>query len=329
MGRILKVGCVGTSNIMNMIVDSLQQTEGFDVQVICSRSEERAKQFAEKTGVPGYSGSFSEMLKNPDLDVIYLATPNFIHAAQAIEAMEAGKHVIVEKPSGVAEAEVLRMHEAAVRNHVFFLEAITTLFMPNYRKMKELLPKAGKLNEVTLSYGHCSSKYAEYLRGENPNIFNPEMKTGALNDMGIYCIHVAVDLFGEPEDVEYTALHGLNHVDLEGVLKLKYPDLTVTVTAAKNRDLEGGSGCTFTGENGILRQNGPVNAFPGCSARLGEEELIISEQGNENRMLYEHSAFRDCILAGDQAFFEQMTRQSRICAKILEQAHQKEKERIA
>ena len=321
MSAALKIGCVGTSGIMDIITDSLRQTAGMEAAVIYSRDQERGQAYARKAGIAEATSDYEEMIRRDDLDVIYIASPNYIHARQAIAAMEAGKDVIVEKPAGICADELDRMYAAARKNDVFFLEATTTLFMPGYLRMKELLPGLGKLSEAELRYGQYSTKYDAYLAGRNPNIFNPLMKTGALNDMGIYCVHAAVDLFGKPEETGYEAKYGPNGIDLEGVLTLQYPDLTVTVRTAKNRQPDGGSGCRITGEHGWFEQQGPFNEFDHAAAQIDGKDIQIPDRPAGNRMCYEHAAFRDCFLKRDREMFERMAYQSAVCAGILETAH--------
>ena len=321
MPEILGVACVGTSSIMEIIVDSLHKTDGLEPRMIFSRNLERGAEFARKVSVPQACDNYREMLACPDIHIVYIASPNYIHAQQAVAAMDAGKHVIVEKPLCVTAEEYNRMHEAALRNDVFFFEATTTVWMPNYLKMKALLPCLGKITEAVFVHGQYSSKYDAYLRGENPNIFNPDMKAGALNDMGIYCIRAAVDLFGAPDAIDYKALYGSNGIDLEGELRLKYGDLSVRILASKNRSPDLPNGCRITGENGLFCQDGMIHEFSNCNAHIDGQTVIIDEQPSVNRMLYEHRIFRDCILDGNHALFESTAIQSLICAQIIEAAH--------
>jgi len=321
MPEILGVGCVGTSSIMEIIVDSLHKTDGLEPRMIFSRNAEKGARFAEKTAVPGSCDNYRQMLARPDIHIVYIASPNYIHAQHAIAAMETGKHDIVEKPLCVTVEEYDRMHEAALRNGVFFYEATTTVWMPNYLRMKELLQRLGKIREAVFVHGQYSSKYDAYLRGENPNIFNPALKAGALNDMGIYCIRAAVDLFGAPEASEYSAVYGPNGIDLEGELHLKYGGLTVRILASKNRAPDLPNGCRITGENGHFCQDGMIHEFANCTAQIDGQTIVIDEQPPANRMLYEHRAFLNCILNRDTALFESTAQQSRICAQIIESAH--------
>ena len=145
------------------------------------------------------------------------------------------------------------------------------------------------------------------------------MQAGALNDMGVYCVHMAVDLFGAPQDVRYLAELGPNGIDLAGRLTLTYPSLTCEILTAKNADL--GSGCRITGENGWFAEDGPINAFGGCTAELNGEPVDVALPQVENRMVYEFARFRDAIVQHDTAFFDRMAEQSARVAAVLEQAH--------
>lgn len=319
MERMIRIGSVGTSSIMHVIQEAIRLTDGLSCSMIYSRNAERGREFAELMGIEKSCCDYFEMLNRDDIDVIYIASPNSLHVTQALQAMKAGKHVIVEKPAAVTKSDAAELYEAAIENHVFFFEAVTTLFMPNFTACRALLPQLGRLSKAQLIYGQYSSKYDAYLRGENPNIFNPRMQGGALNDMGIYCIHAAVSLLGSPQNVHYEASCGPNGIDLSGRLLLDYPDLTCEIVTAKDSSLP--SGCLFEGENGYVAEDGPLNEFAKCRACIHGRETVIDKQPPGNRMWYELSRFRDAILQRDTSFFESMAKQSLLAASILEQAH--------
>lgn len=320
---MLRFGTVGTSAIMRLMQQAMVQVDGVECRAVYSRDLARGREFADSVGVAAVCADYNKLLAQEDIDAVYIASPNRFHAEQACLAMRAGKHVIVEKPAAVTGAEVRRMIDAARENGVFFFEAITTLFMPKYLQCRAFLPQLGTLRSAELCYAQYSSKYDAYLRGENPNIFNPAMRAGALNDMGVYCVHMAVDLFGMPEGVRYAPELGENGIDLAGELTLRYPNLTVRIVTAKNANL--GSGCRVEGERGFFAEDGPMNDFGVCSAALDGMEIKIDAAHAENRMVYELARFRDAIEARDEAFFARMARQSLMVAEILERAHGSEK----
>lgn len=320
MNRILNIGSVGTSSIMNTIQEAISLTEGLQTKVIYSRDKQRGQKFADSIGIRESCDNYLEMVQRDDIDIIYIASPNKLHFEQAKTALEHHKHVIIEKPVAVTEEEVRILYETAKENDVFFFEAITTIYMPNYIAYKQLLPKLGPLSVVNIVFGQYSSKYDAYLRGENPNIFNPELQGGALNDMGIYCIHAAVDLFGPPQEISYQPVLGSNGVDLAGKLTLTYPDFICNIETTKIGPAR--SGCFITGKNGFLTQDGSLNEFANCCAKINSQEFIINEQSGENRMIYEMAKFRDAILNKDQEFFEKSALQSIYASMILQKSHE-------
>ena len=320
MPKTIAIASVGTSAITSLMQQAIAAVPGVVCQVVCSRDEARGREFVRSAGVPEHASDYRAVLERPDIDAVYIASPNRFHLEQALQALEHKKHVILEKPAAVRRGDAERLVQAAEEQGVFFFEAISTLFMPNYLALRALLPRLGRVSQADICYGQYSSKYDAYLRGENPNIFNPEMEAGALNDMGVYCVHVAVDLFGPPETVDYQGEYGPNGIDLAGRLLLGYRDFTCQVRTAKNRDLD--SGCLIQGEGGWLKSAGPLNEFPAAQVCLeGETQEIQRQQGLENRLIFELSRFRDAILEADRDFFQRMARQSALTASVLEAAH--------
>ena len=326
----VRVGTVGTSKIMRIIQDAMRSVKGFGCSVVYSRDLERAKRFAREmeeagSGPLGVCDSLSALADREDVDVVYLASPNILHYEQAMQVMKAGKSVIIEKPVATAQWKMRELYRTAVKNDVMFLEAISTLFMPNYLKLKaEVLPRLGKLKNVRIGYGRYSSQYDAYKRGDNPNVFSPVMEGGAMNDMGIYCIHMAVDLFGEPDEAACVRQYGPDGADLADSATLRYrvhefgeDGLTVQIETSKIENIP--CGCWIEGENGSFVFNNDLHDFiNGGRAVIGDEEILLNGQGDENRMVYEQAAMRDCLLKNDREFFERMYRQSLTAVRVLE-----------
>ena len=317
---LLRIGSVGTSSIMNVIQEAIRQTEGITCHAVYSRNEARGNSYAQKEGVSLVFTDYEDFVNCPELDVIYIASPNTCHVEQALTALQAGKHVIVEKPASLTTEGIDLMTQTALKNGVYWFEAITTLFMPNYIACKDLLPSLGAVQSAVIRYGQYSSRLDEYNRGIISSSLNPSLGGGALNDMGIYCIHAAIDLFGQPLSIiSRESVKGPNGVDLETILNLDYGTFCCRIEAAKNRDI--GSGCLVKGEHGYFAENGPMNNFGTCESELNGRPLRISLQANENRMLYELSRFRDAILFNNDAFFWRMVHQSRCASACLEKAN--------
>ena len=324
----LRIGSVGTSSIMNVMQEAVRLTAGVRCTAVFSRDEQRGKDYAQKVGAAHSFSDFETFISQEDLDIIYLASPNDCHVEQACKALGRGKHVIVEKPASLDRAGIRRLDQAARENRVFWFEAITTLFMPNYLICRELLPRLGKITRAEFSYGQYSSKYDDYLKGKAASSLSPEHGGGALNDMGVYCIHPVIELFGMPDEIRFEPVRGFNGVDVESTCFFIYrdPELTCVLHAAKNRDI--GSGTVIEGENGVFTQEGPMNDFRNINVRFFQNEkkdsgilpddAPVDLQHGENRMIYELAAFRDAILSHDEAFYEKMMFQSLRVAGILE-----------
>lgn len=319
MEKVLRIGSIGTSKIMRTMQEAIRMTEGVETTVVYSRDEERGKAFAMEMGVKAWCSDFEEFLKREDVDMVYIASPNVLHKEQAIAAMEAGKHVIVEKPASTTAANIREMIATAKKNGVYFFEAISTIFMPNFLALKELMPQLGKVEGAKICYGRYSSQYNNYLNGKNPNVFNPAMEGGALNDMGIYCIHTMLDLLGKPEEVSYEAEYAENGVDMSGTVTAKYPDFICKLSTAKDHNIE--CGTWLYCENGWFAQEGELHNFENCKTEITGLGLEVDQQGEENRLIYELARFRDAINTADEAFFQKMCWQSEMASWILEESH--------
>ena len=329
----IRIATVGTSKIMRIIQDAMRRVDGMNCSVIYSRDLARADAFAREmeaagTPQPAICDDLAALPLREDVDIVYLASPNRLHFEQAMQVMRAGKSVIIEKPVAVLAEKVEQLHETALANDVVFLEAISTLFMPNYLWLKsDVLPRLGKIRKARMSYGRYSSMYDAYKRGENPNVFSPAMEGGALNDMGVYCVHMAVDLFGEPRDVSMRTQRGPDGADLTVDLTLRYPDyygpgedLAIDLKASKSENIP--CGCWLEGENGRYDFACEAHDFEGeACAVIGGEKIVCDLQDGVNRMVYEQAAMRDCLADADTAFFERMYRQTLSVVRVLEKAH--------
>ncbi|TLF44619.1 Gfo/Idh/MocA family protein [Maribacter aurantiacus] len=195
---MVRWGIVGAGKIAHSFSKDLALVSGGKLTAVGSRSLERAKKFAEEYGAPHVFGSYDALFESDTVDVIYIATPHTYHAEVAISAMEAGKHVLCEKPMGVNKSEVERMIEAAKKNKVFLMEALWSRFNPTINAVKELVD-SGEIGDV----GYLYSDFAFYAldRDEKGRLLNPELAGGSLLDIGIYPIFLAYLMLGMPADI--------------------------------------------------------------------------------------------------------------------------------
>ena len=315
----MRCAVVGTSFISQWFVEAAQKVEGAEVYAVCSRSALRGKAFADKNGIPLVYESLTQALEDPMVELVYVASPNSVHYGQVKEALAAGRHVICEKPffTGMAEFEEIRRMVQSSEAYLF--EAITTPYLPNYRIAREALEELGPIHLVNINYSQYSSRFDQLKAGEMTNVFDPAMGGGSLPDLGIYCIHLAVSLFGAPQEVVARSVEGYG-ADLADALILTYPGMLCTITTSKA--CGGPAGASIQGERGWLE----VTDSPGVCAKVflhknGEtKQLSTLEHRVDDRMVYEVEAFFKAIEAGDRAMMLEALEHSGRVLTVLDQA---------
>ncbi len=205
----LNWGILGTAKIaVEKVIPAMGGSKVQQVVAIASRSAERAKAAAEKLGIPKACGSYEELIADPAIDVVYIPLPNHLHAAYAIKCMEAGKHVLCEKPIALRAEEVLRMISTQKREKVKAGEAFMVRTHPQWEKARELV-QSGTLGRIQLVQGFFS-----YFNMNGENIRNiADFGGGAIWDIGCYPVHTARFVLGEEplkvvSQIEYDADFG-------------------------------------------------------------------------------------------------------------------------
>lgn len=229
---MIKFGVIGSGWIAEEFVKGAELIDGFEFSAMYSRTREKGEAFAARFGgVPVYT-DLAEFAKS-DIDAVYIASPNALHYSQSKLMLENGKHVLCEKPITILPEEFIELNELAERNGLVYTEAIMMLHLSQRKVIKEKLKTLGNISTAHFEFSQLSSKYPALLRGENPNIFNPEMKTGCLRDLGIYCFYPAIDFFGEPKKIISSAGFLSTGADGFGTAILDYDDKQITLTYSK------------------------------------------------------------------------------------------------
>ncbi len=196
----MKLGIIGSGMIVKEFLEIIPYLKGVELRGIYGRkiSEEKLKKIKNENNIKEIFYDYEKLLKS-DIDTVYIALPNNLHFEFSKKALEANKNVIVEKPitSNYTEAKILS--NLARERRLFIFEAITTEYLPNYLKIKELIPKLGEIKIVQCNYSQYSSRYSSFKEGRVLPAFNPEFSGGALVDINIYNIHYVVGLFGKPK----------------------------------------------------------------------------------------------------------------------------------
>ena len=188
------------------------------------------------------------------IDVVYVGCPNSLRAEHAITALEGGLHVLVEKPFALTAGQAHAMVDAAGRADRFLMEGWLSAFEPGVARLREALPRLGRLHRVVLSKEQFSSRMKAYRAGQLPPAFDPALGGGSLMDLGVYPVSLAIHLFGEPDRVTATGALLECGVDARGTVVLSYDcgehaGLEVVCLHSKTSP---GTESTFAGEHDVL-----------------------------------------------------------------------------
>jgi predicted dehydrogenase len=181
---MIRFGMIGTSSITDQFIRSASRIEGVSLSAIYSRSRDKATDFAAKHSIPHIFTDLDEMAQSNNIDAVYIASPNSLHASQSILFLQNRKHVLCEKPIASNLAELTEMIHTAKTHNTLLMEAMKSTFLPNFMAIKENIHKVGKIRRFTTSYCKYSSRYDAYKEGRNPNTFNPQFSNGSLMDLG-------------------------------------------------------------------------------------------------------------------------------------------------
>ena len=272
----LKLGLLSTADINEKLVAGARLADEVDVVAVASRTLDRAREQAGSLEIPRALGSYEELLADPDVDAVYISLPNSMHVDWSVRALEAGKHVLCEKPLARSVAEVERAFDAADAAGLVLAEAFMWRHHPQAKRLVELLPRVGPLRVVRaqFSFGLHSLEPTSNIR------LSGELEGGALMDVGCYCVSAARLLAGEPESVTGQQVTG--EVDLRFTATLSFPGEVLAhfdcgVDMAVRAELE------VAGADGRLLLHDPFHSLEPVielHAADGSVELIEADRDN-------------------------------------------------
>ena len=248
----MRYGVIGTGWITRSMIDGAKEYDFLQLTAVCSRTRQRGEEFAAEVGGAQVFTDPAVMARSDCLDMVYIASPNSCHAEQCRLFLQAGKHVLCEKPLSADPDQVAALQQLAREKGLLFREAIMLLYQPQLAIFRQAVADCGRISMAHFDFCQLSSKYDSYQRGECPNIFNPALHTGTLMDLGVYCVYPALCLFGEPQGVQATATFMRTGADGEGCALLSYPAKQVGLTDSKTGQAATGTPLWGTEEKHIL-----------------------------------------------------------------------------
>lgn len=233
MAKSVRFATLGSNFIVDAFLDAGKRVPGFVHAGVYSRTTERAVEYAAKHNISTYWTSLEDLAASSEVDAVYIASPTSEHAKHAILFLNAGKHVLCEKPAVSNAAELEAVLAAAAASGCAFMEGMRPLKTPAYAAARERLADLGPIRHFSINFCQLSSRWPAYVSGERPNAFLPEFSNGALMDLGTYAVYSAVAFLGKPEKVSYKAVMLPTGVDAAGTLVLQYPEAIATIVISK------------------------------------------------------------------------------------------------
>ncbi len=290
----IRWGVVGPGRIAESVMGDFQHVPGARPVAVASRSAERAQAFAQRHGLARAHGSYAEILADPDVDVLYVATPHPQHAAIALAAIDAGKALLVEKAFTATTAGAAEVVDRARERGVFVMEAMWTRFQPAVVALRELVADGaiGEVRSVQADLG--------VARDYDPvdRLFALELGGGALLDLGVYVVSFAQMLLGTPERVVAAGSLFPSGVDAEASLLLDHGDgRTATLTTTLRQALPG--------QAPVFGTAGWIDVLPRFHHpqtivlhRAGAEPVTITRQQTGGGYAHELIEVTECLRAG-------------------------------
>jgi xylose dehydrogenase (NAD/NADP) len=294
----VKWGIISTARINRLFLTGARQSSDLEILAVASRSQTSADEYAGAESIPRAYGSYDALLADPDIEAVYIPLPNALHIETSIRALEAGKHVLCEKPLSRHPTEVDRAFDVAAVNDRFLMEAFMYRHNPQTHRVRELVQAGaiGRLRMIRASFSFPLTRDGDVRMAAG-------LDGGGLMDVGCYCVSGARWLAGEPERVSAEQTLGGDGVDVTLAGTLRFADDVIGhfdcgLALANRHDLEvsGDEGSLFVADPwhcrrpGIqLRREGQEDEWiafePADSYRLEAENLSSAIRGEAQPLL--------------------------------------------
>jgi xylose dehydrogenase (NAD/NADP) len=278
--RAVKWGILSTARINDLFIAGARQSPAVELVAVASRDRDHAEAYAAERGIDRAHGSYEALLADPEVEVVYISLPNSLHVEWSVRALQAGKHVLCEKPLSRRTADVERAFEAAAREDRVLMEAFMYRHHPQTGRLIELIDQGaiGRLRLVRAAFSFAAQDAANIR-------LSAVLDGGALMDVGCYCVSGARLIAGEPERVSAEQTLGGDRVDVAFAATMRFPGEVLAhfdagLALASRDELE------VVGEDGALFLDDPWHCRePVIELRRGAEtERIEIEAADPYRL---------------------------------------------
>jgi dihydrodiol dehydrogenase / D-xylose 1-dehydrogenase (NADP) len=294
MSTIYRWGIVGPGRIAHKFADALSHIKNARLQAVASTNAQRAKDFAQKYSVPNYYDSYEQLFSDDRVDIVYVATTNNFHCYNTLDALNAKKHVLCEKPMAVNASQVKQMINSAQSNKVFLMEAMWTRFLPMMAEVRDIIEK-GTIGQPQLLHADFGVKFNF---DPQSRVYNPNLAGGALLDLGVYCLALASMIFGRPNNISSAIKMAGTGVDERSTVLLGY-DNAKAAMLFQALDLETPRQAFIIGTEGFIKLHPSWLSGSDYTLKLNNgTEKTYHADTHENGFIYQIMAVHESLNAG-------------------------------
>ena len=289
--RKIKWGIIGLGTIAHQFANDLMLIEDAELAAVASRNLEKSQEFAKEYDCPKAYSSYDAIINDPEIDILYIATPHSSHASLTIKALQNNKHVLCEKPIALNYNDAQQMIDASEANNKFFMEAFWTRFNPSFREAFSKIKK-GEIGEV--KYINADFAFCANLQGEigNRNI-DINLGGGSLLDIGVYPLFLCYVVLGIPTEILAKANFHQTGADLQTSMILQYENAQAILHSSfvSTSNIK----ATINGTKGRINLNTLWHEAQSYTLNVGdqEEEILLPTKGKG--FTYEIEECHHCI----------------------------------
>jgi scyllo-inositol 2-dehydrogenase (NADP+) len=313
---MIKLGVIGTSWITESFLKAVAYFPNIQLSAVMSPRQSSVDRFMDKYPFKKGYTDYETLLNDKEIDLLYIASPNSAHYSQTKQALLRKIPVLCEKPITLSVEELEELERIANQNNVCFMEAMRPVHHPHIPIIKEAVNKLDGLQYAHLKMMQYSSKYDAYKSGELPRVFNPEYGGGALNDLGVYPLTLAVLLFGKPTKLSVESVALESGVDATTVVNLNYGSFICQCTFSKVSNTYTSN--ELVGEKKTLLLSHVTHLDELILVEEEKTEVLIKDT-IEDDMRFELSAFIDMIENQDAHKFQEFLSITKIVTEICDE----------
>lgn len=277
------IGMIGTGFITDNFIESTKFVKEANPYAIVSRNIETAERFKQKHDLSVAYDDYTTMLADENINIVYIASPNGMHFENAKQAINSGKHCLIEKPMALLPEEIEELYKLAKKHNVFIMEAYVSLKYNTFAKVAEWIEGLGEIGKVDFHLDQQTRHFNDYLDGKYLNVFDNKMGGGALRDLGPYTIYPLVSWFGNPMQSHYFSTKNETGADETTLVLCHYETFSATIHVSKM--LSDKRSNIISGDNGYIEID-HINEMKKVKLFNPKGELVESEAAQyENRMV--------------------------------------------